>query len=226
MSSPLVYGHKTACVSSPIAQALLDNMFNPLISARISSPLAQTSLDSNISNQLISASIVADSHELVYVSSPPKLDQPSSSKVPQPLENRHSMVTRSKGGIIGPNPKYLNLHTQAFLDIPAEPCSITFAKRHCGWVTAMDEELTALVANHTWTLVPHKLDMNVVGCRWVYKAKLKSDGSLECLKARLVAKGFNQVVGIHFSETFSPVIKLAFTLSSQLLLSKVGKFDN
>ena len=51
--------------------------------------------------------------------------------------------------------------------------------------------------------------MNVIGCKWVYKAKLLVDGSLECLKARLVAKGFNQVDGIDFSETFSPVIELA-----------------
>lgn len=49
--------------------------------------------------------------------------------------------------------------------------------------------------------------MNIVGCKWVFKTKLKSDGSLERLKAHLVAKAFNQVEGVYFSETFSPVIK-------------------
>jgi hypothetical protein len=83
----------------------------------------------------------------------------------------------------------------------------------------MDKELTALAANHTWTLVPYKPHMNVVGCRWVYKAKLKSDGSLERLKAHLVAKGFNQVDGIDFSENFSPVIKPA---SIRLVLTIVA----
>ena len=67
--------------------------------------------------------------------------------------------------------------------------------------------MDALAANKTWILVPYKLEMNVEGCKWVYKAKLKPDSSLERLKARLVAKGFHQVDGIDFSKTFSPVIK-------------------
>ena len=41
------------------------------------------------------------------------------------------------------------------------------------------------------------------------QSQIDSSGSLECLKAGLVAKGFNQVDGIDFAETFSPVIKLA-----------------
>ncbi|KAK9211490.1 hypothetical protein WN943_000867 [Citrus x changshan-huyou] len=78
-----------------------------------------------------------------------------------------------------------------------------------GWLHAMKEEIVALHQNKTWILIPRSNDMNVIGCKWVYKTKLKVDGTLERLKARLVAKGFNQIPGIDFLETFSPVVKPA-----------------
>uniref|UniRef100_A0A2N9FEC2 Reverse transcriptase Ty1/copia-type domain-containing protein n=1 Tax=Fagus sylvatica TaxID=28930 RepID=A0A2N9FEC2_FAGSY len=52
---------------------------------------------------------------------------------------------------------------------------------------AMCDELVALQQNNTWVLVPRQTDMNIVG-RWVFKTKLKSDGSIERFKARLVSK--------------------------------------
>lgn len=62
-------------------------------------------------------------------------------------------------------------------------------------------------SNHTWSLVPFHLSMNVVGSRWVYQIKCCVDGSIKRYKARLVARGFTQQEDIDYSETFNPVIK-------------------
>ncbi|GKV35008.1 hypothetical protein SLEP1_g43330 [Rubroshorea leprosula] len=59
----------------------------------------------------------------------------------------------------------------------------------------MQTELNALEDTHTWSLVSLLADKQPIGCKWVYKIKRKSDGSIDRYKARLVAKGYTQVEG-------------------------------
>ncbi|XP_020270654.1 LOW QUALITY PROTEIN: uncharacterized protein LOC109845793 [Asparagus officinalis] len=73
---------------------------------------------------------------------------------------------------------------------------------------AMQSELAALEANHTWSLTSLPPGKKPIGCRWVYKIKRHSDGTIERFKARLVAKGYTQLEGLDYHDTFSPTAKM------------------
>lgn len=73
----------------------------------------------------------------------------------------------------------------------------------------MSEEFNALLKNNTWELVPAHPTQNVIGCKWVFRIKRNPDGSINRYKAQLVAKGFHQRSGLDYSDTFSPVVKMA-----------------
>ncbi|XP_059454959.1 uncharacterized protein LOC132185165 [Corylus avellana] len=90
-----------------------------------------------------------------------------------------------------------------------EPHSFREASTNPFWQAAMKEELDALHKNNTWDLVDLPLGKSAVGCKWVYKIKTCSDGTIDRYKARLVARGFTQEYGVDYEETFAPVARLS-----------------
>jgi len=56
----------------------------------------------------------------------------------------------------------------------------------------MNEELKSMEYNKVWDLVQLSESSKRIGCRWVFKTKRDSNGSIERYKARLVAKGYTQ----------------------------------
>lgn len=138
--------------------------------------------------------------------SDPLPDLPSAQPLTTTVSTNHlPMQTRSKTRI--PKP-HLKLCYKAVLDYTfTEPPSCKVASQYPKWCEAMDAEFQALQRQQTWSLVPAPPNVNLVGCKWVYKLNLNSDGSISRYKTRLVANGFHQQEEIDFHETFSHVIK-------------------
>jgi hypothetical protein len=106
-------------------------------------------------------------------------------------------------------PSYLHdYHCYSALATLHEPRSFREAHTNPLWQNAMSKELNALSKTHTWDLVDLPPGKTAVGCKWVFKIKTKSDGSVKRYKARLVAKGFNQEYGIDYEDTFAPMAHL------------------
>ena len=72
----------------------------------------------------------------------------------------------------------------------------------------MNEEYNSIMRNKTWDLVELPKDKVPIGSKWLFKSKLKEDGSIDKFKEILVSKCYSQQEGIDFEETYELVAKL------------------
>lgn len=104
-----------------------------------------------------------------------------------------------------------------------EPQTVREARASKDWIKwqeAMKEEIQALEENNTWTIVDKPSHIKPIKAKWIFKLKLKPDGSVDRYKARLVAKGYSQIPDIDYKETFAPVasmttIRMMFATAAQ-----------
>ena len=77
------------------------------------------------------------------------------------------------------------------------------------WEKAILEELAIIEAAGTWVLEEPPPGANIIGSKWVFKAKKDATGIIAHFKARLMAQGFSQIGGVNYNDTYTPMARLA-----------------
>ena len=76
------------------------------------------------------------------------------------------------------------------------------------WKEAVNSEIESILQNHTWELVDIPPGCKPLEYKWIFKRKLKADGSIDKYKARLVVKGYKQNEGVDYFDTYSHVTRI------------------
>ena len=61
-----------------------------------------------------------------------------------------------------------------------------------------------------------------LGYKWIFKKKMKADGSIDKYKARLVVKGYNKKNGLDYFDTYSPVTRIS---SIRMLIAIIAIYN-
>ena len=93
------------------------------------------------------------------------------------------------------------------------------------WISAEIDEMASIYFHKVGKLVRREEWMNVMGCRFLYKAKRDAKTRVvKRRKARLVAQGFKQVKGVDYDKTFASQTKLS-TVKIILFLANMYDLD-
>ncbi|GJU17383.1 zinc finger, CCHC-type containing protein [Tanacetum coccineum] len=74
---------------------------------------------------------------------------------------------------------------------------------------AINDEMDSIIKNNTWILSDLPLGCKLLGCKWIFKRKMKVDGTIDKFKARLVIQGFRQKERIDYFDTYAPVARIS-----------------
>ncbi|GJX21058.1 zinc finger, CCHC-type containing protein [Tanacetum coccineum] len=85
---------------------------------------------------------------------------------------------------------------------------------------AINDEMDSIMNNNTSVLADLPPGCKPFGCKWIFKRKLKVDGTIEKFKARLFIQGFRQKSMIDYFDTYALVARIS-TIRSLIALASI-----
>ncbi|XP_075112339.1 uncharacterized protein LOC142182195 [Nicotiana tabacum] len=76
------------------------------------------------------------------------------------------------------------------------------------WKEAIQDEIDSIMENNTWILTDLPPGCKPIDGKWLFKKKLKVDGTVDKYKARFVVRGFTQKHDIDYFETYAPMARI------------------
>nr|GEV30371.1 zinc finger, CCHC-type [Tanacetum cinerariifolium] len=73
------------------------------------------------------------------------------------------------------------------------------------WKEEINDEMDSIMGNNTSVLADLPPGCKPIGCKWIFKRKLKVNETIENFKTRLVIQGFKQKSGIDYFDTCAPM---------------------
>ncbi|GJV37374.1 zinc finger, CCHC-type containing protein [Tanacetum coccineum] len=96
--------------------------------------------------------------------------------------------------------------------IKEDPRTFDEAMQSCNvalWKKAINDEMDSIMKNNTWILSDLSPCCKPLGCKWIFKRKMKVDGTIIKFKARLVIQCFRQKERIAYFDTYAPVARIS-----------------
>ncbi|KAL0447375.1 UNVERIFIED_CONTAM: Retrovirus-related Pol polyprotein from transposon RE2 [Sesamum latifolium] len=158
-------------------------------------------------NDFISVNTMLESRDAIF-------DETRFSSIPRPKK----MIPSSRDEVSTLYPYCFNVNDDPkIFDKAIKSQDVAF------WKEAINDEMDSIMGNNTWVLADLPPGCKPLGCKWIFKKKMKVDGTIEKFKARLVIQGFRQRPGIDYFDTYAPVALSTPMDPSVKLMPNTGK---
>lgn len=96
-----------------------------------------------------------------------------------------------------------------------------YSPTHPSNTTTKFSQSSATSKHNGLILLTLPIILHLISTKWIFRIKDRRDGIVERLKARLVAISFQQIAGVDYFHTFSPIIKpITFRIMFSLAMTK------